>query len=90
MAHFKVDPQGGYFLNGKRVSLEEVKTECVRLQKIAGLVLYYRENPKEDPPREAAAVIAAICEAGLPTTFAGRDYDPRVKVADYLLPPGTW
>jgi hypothetical protein len=90
VAHFKVDARGGYFLNGKRVSLRKLKKECVRLEKIGGFVFYYREHPGEDPPRKAGAVIAAICEARLPLTFAGRDYDPKVKVAEYLLPTGAW
>jgi hypothetical protein len=86
VAHFKVDLGGSYFLNGKRVSLEDVKKECARLKQIGGVVFYYRETPGEEPPAEAEAVIAAICEARLPLTFAGRDYDPAVKVAEYFLP----
>src|SRR5262245_16653591 len=89
VAHFKVDRRGGYFLNGKRVSLEEVKRECARLDQIGGLVFYYRDNPAEEPPHGAEAVIDAICEARLPLTFAGRDYDPEVKVAEYFLPEGA-
>ena len=90
VAHFKVDLSGSYFLNGKRVSLEEVKKECARLKQLGGVVFYYREKPGEEPPAEAQAVIATICEARLPLTFAGRDYDPAVKVAEYFLPSGTW
>ena len=89
VAQFKVDVRGRCFLNGKRVSLEEVKRECARLERIGGVVLYYRENPAEDPPREAEALIAAIGEARLPLMFAGRDYDPGVKVAEYFLPSGA-
>ena len=90
VAHFKVDVRGRYFLNGKRVSLDELKRECIRLQEIGGFVLYYRENPRNEPPCEAEAVIAAFCEARLPVTFASRDYDSRVKVSDYVLPSGAW
>jgi hypothetical protein len=90
VAHVKVDLRGSYYLNGKRASLEELRKECARLNQIGGLVLYYRENPTEEPPPEAEAIIATICEARLPVTFAGRDYDPAVKVAQYLLPPRAW
>src|SRR5205823_1522460 len=86
VAHFKVDLRGGYFVNGKCVSLEEVKKECARLNQIGGVVFYYRENLGEEAPREAEVVIDAICDARLPLTFASRDYDPMVKVAEYFLP----
>jgi hypothetical protein len=89
VAHFKVDMQGGYFLNGKPMSLEGVKKECARLGQIGGFVFYYRENPEEEPPEDAEAVIDAIAEARLPLSFASRDYDPEVKVAEYFLRAGA-
>jgi hypothetical protein len=90
VAHFKVDAQGCYSLNGRRVLLRGVKRECARLARIGGAVLYYRENPTKDPPPEAEALIAAVSEARLPASFARRDYDPGVKVSDYFFPPGAW
>jgi hypothetical protein len=90
VAHFKVDLRGGYWVNGKRSSLEELRGECARLARIGGVVIYYRENPTQEAPPGAQAVIEAVCRAGLPLTFAARDYDPEVKVADYLLPAGAW
>jgi len=90
IAHIKVSLQGDYFLNGKQTSLEELQRECARLARIRGLVFYYRENPMEEPPSQAEAVIRAATQARLPLTFAARDYDPEVKVADYFLPAGSW
>ena len=95
VAHFKVDVRGGYFVNGARVSLEEVKRECARLQQIGGVVIYYRENAGQELSCEVfdavvSPVIQAITEARLPLTFAGRDYDPNVKVAEYFLPVEAW
>jgi hypothetical protein len=95
VAHFKVVVRGGYFLNGKSVSLEEIRMECARLVQIGGVVFYYRENTEEEPAPEVyeaviAPVIAAIAQARLPMTFAGRDYDPEVKVAEYSLPAEAW
>ena len=95
VAHFKVDARGGYFVDGARVSLEEVKRECARLQQIGGVIFYYRENTGQEPSREVydaviAPVIQAITEARLPVTFAGRDYDPKVKVDEYFLPEEAW
>jgi hypothetical protein len=50
------------------------------------MVFYYKENPTAEMPTEAGAVLDAICDARLPLTFAARDYDPTVKVAEYYLP----
>jgi hypothetical protein len=92
VAHLKVDYfRGSYFLNGKSASLEELRTEFARLGRIGGAVLYYKEgSPTEKLPPEAEVALAAICEARLPVTFAARDYDPAVKIAEYFLPKGTW
>src|SRR5262249_26547668 len=91
VAHLKVDYfRRSYFLNGKRASLEELRTEFARLGQIGGAVFYYKVNPTEEMPPEAEAAIAAICEARLPVMFAARDYDPAVKVAEYFLPEGAW
>jgi hypothetical protein len=91
VAHVKVDyARGSYFLNGKRASLEELRREFARLAQVGGVVFYYKESPTEQMPPEAEAALAAICEARLPVTFAARDYDPTVKVAEYYLPEGAW
>jgi hypothetical protein len=84
VAHVKVDRRGGLFLNGQRVPVEEVERECARVGRIGGLVFYYREDPAGTAPPGVEAVIRAICEEGLPVTLAGRDYDPDLKVAEYL------
>jgi hypothetical protein len=91
VAHLKVDySRGSYFLNGKSASLEEIRTEFARLGQIGGAVLYYKDGSTEKMPPEAEVALAAICEARLPVTFAARDYDPAVKVAEYFLPEGAW
>ena len=84
VAHVKVDLQGGCSLNGKQVSHAELQEECCRLREVSGIVLYFREHPERDPPSEAESVIAAICDAHLPVTFVGCDFDSEVPVADYL------
>jgi hypothetical protein len=91
VAHLKVDyVTGRYSLNGKGATREGLRSELARLALIGGLVFYYREGPAGTMPPEAEAAIHAICNARLPVTFTGRDYDPAVKVADYFLPEGTW
>ena len=91
VAHLKVDYfRGGYFLNGKRASLEKLRREFARLAQIGGLVFYYKQNPTAQIPAEAKAAIDAIIEARLPVTFAARDYDPSIRVSEYVFPKGSW
>ncbi len=66
IANVKVDRAGMISLNGRPVTLEELKRELARLKEIGGAVWYAREHPEEDPPAAALAVIAAIIEARLP------------------------
>ena len=68
---------GCYFLNGRCASLEELRTEFARPERIGGVVFYYRENPTGALPPEAKAVLAAIGERGSPVTFAGPGLRPR-------------
>jgi len=87
VAHFKLDLEGGFFLNANRVSLGEIKNECARLIQIGGLAIYYRVDAGGELAPDGLGMIRTICEAGLPLTFSLRDYDPKVLVADYFLPP---
>lgn len=66
IAKVKVDRAGRIYLNGGIVSLEALKREFSRLQKVNGAVWYHRENPHQDPPPEALAVLQAIIDARLP------------------------
>lgn len=83
-AHFKVDPNDGCLLNGRPVSLDDVKVECTRLSQGGGIAFYFRDNPQHALPQQLMSVIDSICEAKLPLVFAFRDYDPGVEVAQYF------
>ena len=75
IAKVKVDRAGRIYLNGRIVSLENLKREFSRLQKVNGAVWYHRENPHQDPPREALAVLQAIIDARLPVKLLEKDFD---------------
>ncbi|MCH7895661.1 MAG: hypothetical protein IH782_02005 [candidate division NC10 bacterium] len=75
VAKVKVDQAGTIYLNGKTVSIEELKQEFSRLKQVKGEVWYHRENPQGEPPTQAMAVIQAIVDAKLPVKLLEKDFD---------------
>ena len=75
IAKVKVDRAGRIYLNGRIVTLENLKRELSRLHKVNGAVWYHRENPHQDPPPEALAVLQAIIDARLPVKLLEKDFD---------------
>jgi hypothetical protein len=75
IAKVKVDRAGRIYFNGRIVSLENLKREFSRLHKVNGAVWYHRENPHQDPPPEALAVLQAIIDARLPVKLLEKDFD---------------
>lgn len=79
IAKVKVDQTGTIYLNGKRVTLEELKQEFSRLKQVNGTVWYDRENPQGEPPPQAMAVIQAVVEAKLSVRLFEKDFDSEAK-----------
>ncbi|MGH7753072.1 MAG: NADH-quinone oxidoreductase subunit N [Gemmatimonadales bacterium] len=75
IAKVKVTAAGEITLNGRSVSLEELKREFARLKRVGGVVWYHRANPGGDPTPESMAVIEAVVAAGLPITLVEQDFD---------------
>ena len=75
IAKVKVDQAGTMYLNGKTVTIEELKQEFARLKQANGAVWYYRENPQGEPPAQAMAVIQAVIDAKLPVRLLEKDFD---------------
>jgi hypothetical protein len=75
IAKVKVDRAGRIYLNGRIVTLENLKRDLSRLHKVNGAVWYHRENPHQDPPPEALAVLQAIIDARLPVKLLEKDFD---------------
>ena len=75
IAKVKVDRAGRIYLNGRIVTLENLKRELSRLHKVNGAVWYHRENPHQDPPPEALVVLQAIIDARLPVKLLEKDFD---------------
>lgn len=75
IAKVKVDQRGTVYLNGKTVTMEELKREFARLSQANGAVWYYRENPQGEPSAQAMTVIQAIIDASLPVRLVEKDFD---------------
>lgn len=75
IAKVKVDRAGTIYLNGKTVTIEELKQEFARLKHSNGAVWYYRENPRREPSVQAMEVIKAIVDAQLPVKLLEKDFD---------------
>ncbi|HEV2764326.1 MAG TPA: ankyrin repeat domain-containing protein [Pyrinomonadaceae bacterium] len=76
VAMVRVNTKGMVSLNGKNVTLGELKAEFVRLKKSGGVVWYYRENPEaEEPPPQALQVIKLVTQAELPIVLLEVDFE---------------
>ena len=75
VAKVKITQAGTIYLDGKTVSMAELKQEFVRLKRAQGVVWYYRENPQGEPPPQAMAVIEAIIETRLPVKLVEKDFE---------------
>jgi len=75
IAKVKVTRGGTIYLNGKTVSIEELRQEFAGLKQAGGAVWYYRENPEGEPPPQAMAVIEAIVETKLPVKLVEKDFE---------------
>jgi biopolymer transport protein ExbD len=78
IAKVRLDRAGKIFLNGTRVSFDELKRGLAVVPK-DGVVWFYRENPEADPHAEAEAVMEAILEARLSIRLSSKpDYSDVV------------
>lgn len=75
VAKVKVTQAGTIYVDGKAVSMAELRQEFARLKEAQGVVWYYRENPQGEPPPQAMAVIEAIVETKLPVKLVEKDFE---------------
>jgi len=66
IAKVNVTQSGEISLNGKSVSLEELKSELARIKLLGGAVWYSREAPNEEPSEEAMKVFEVVMSSELP------------------------
>jgi hypothetical protein len=70
VAKVSVAQDGAIALDGRAVTLGELRDALRELAAWKGEVWYWRANPTEDPPPAALDVMQAILDARLPVRFA--------------------
>lgn len=63
---------GKLLLNGKESSLAEIKTALEKARDDKGIIWYYRENPRSEPPPQAMEVVKLIVANHLPVSFSSK------------------
>jgi len=63
---------GKTLLNGKPSDVSALEKEFERLQKLKGVVWYYRENAQAEPRPEAMATIKLVIKYKLPISMSSR------------------
>ena len=69
-AKVKIDATGAVFVNKKRMTADEFRTECVRLKKGRGAVVLFVEAAHQVPNSAQADKIRLIVDAGVPMKMA--------------------
>lgn len=65
-AKVKIDAVGAVFVNKKRTTADEFRTECVRLKKAGGAVVLFLDGAHQVASSAQADKIRLIVEAGVP------------------------
>ena len=75
---------GRITLNGRAVSIEEIRGAFAELSRNGGAVWYYREAADSEPHPNAMLVVEAIVNARLPVSMSTKS-----DFSDVVLPDGT-
>jgi hypothetical protein len=75
---------GRITLNGRDVSIEEIRGAFAELSRNNGAVWYYREAADSEPHPNAMLVVEAIVNAQLPVSMSTKS-----DFSDVVLPDGT-
>ena len=75
IAKVKVRKDGGVSLNGRSVSIKELRTGLEKLKEADGVVWYYRESSDKQAEEAGDAVIKIIIELKLPVRLMEDDFD---------------
>lgn len=74
-ARLKVDRVGRLFLNGKPISLDELKQELALLRQAGGAVRFFHDNPGGENHPQAVAALQAIAAAKVSLRMQNTDFD---------------
>jgi hypothetical protein len=68
----KVLSDGSLFVDGKPATLESIDRRFAALARVNGVVWYYRESGKSEPPAVATKVIALVIKHRLPISLSSQ------------------
>ena len=71
VADLSVDATGTIQLNGRTVTLTELREQLTTLKSQGGSVRYSRANPAGDPPPNAMEALQVVVDLGLPVELVG-------------------
>jgi hypothetical protein len=79
-----VSARGAVSFDGVAITIDALQQKLGDLKKRDGVVWYYREAGRDEPPSQAVQVMKLIIDEGLPISMSTKpDY------SDVLLPDGT-
>ena len=82
-----VDAHGTITLDGKVISLEELREEFAAAVGTDPVVWYYRAEPEGEPPEQATLVMQAIVENLFPISFSSEPDFSTVREHDGTIRP---
>lgn len=79
-----VDAKGTVSFNGAITAIEALKDKLAEVKRRNGVIWYYREASKSEPPAQATLVINLVIEYRLPLSMS-----TKPDFSDVLQPDGT-
>lgn len=68
----KISAEGEITVDGEPLPLDQVSAKLAELKKANGTVMYYRENPKDEPHPNAMKVMELVVENRLPIRLSAK------------------
>jgi biopolymer transport protein ExbD len=84
VARIAVSAKGAVSLDGKAVAIDSLRERLADVKKRSGVVWYYREAGKGEPPQQAMQVMKLIVDARLPISMS-----TKPDFSDVLFPDGS-
>jgi hypothetical protein len=87
IAKVRVYRNGKTTLNGREVTMEEMRNGFSDLKKKNGVVWYFREAAEQEPHPNATLVVKEIIDAKLPVSMSNKEDFSTVVLQDGTIKP---
>lgn len=87
IAKVRVYRNGRMTLDGRQVTLDQMRKEFSDLKKKNGVVWYFREAPEQEPHPNATRVVQAIIDAKFPVSMSNKEDFSTVVLPDGTIKP---